>query len=165
MSPGGTYYLTASESTRGPHTYGVEQRLLCGPMGRKRHHALPTKTYRAVKSPEDQSSTGQKSSFGNTYQVNGYGKARAVAGWAGQYLWNTGQQWLGQKHGSEQLIRPLLLLPPAGIYAWTHIRQWEPKNLGLEGIVDNTGKILAEKRGHSNTCLSYWPWMFYARHG
>lgn len=66
-----------------------------------------------------------------------------------------GQQWLGQKHVSEQLIRPLLLLPPPGIYAWADIRQWELKNWGLEGIVDNTGHILAEKKRHSNTCLSY----------
>lgn len=66
-----------------------------------------------------------------------------------------GQQWLRQKHVSEQLIRPLLLLPPPGIYAWADIRQWELKNWGLEGIVDNTGHILAEKKRHSNTCLSY----------
>lgn len=65
------------------------------------------------------------------------------------------QQWLGQKRVSEQLIRPLLLLPPPGIYAWADIRQWELKNWGLEGIVDNTGHILAEKKRHSNTCLSY----------
>lgn len=68
------------ESTRGSHTYGVEQRLLCGPMGRKRYHALLTKTYRAVKNLEDQSPTGQKSSFGNIYLLKGHGKTRVVAG-------------------------------------------------------------------------------------
>lgn len=58
------------------------------------------------------------------------------------------QQWLGQKHGSEELIRPLLLLPPPAIYARADIRQWELKNWWLESTVEHTGHILAEKRGY-----------------
>lgn len=59
------------EGTRGSHTYGVKQGLLCGPTGRKRHHALLTKSYKAVKSPEDRSPIGQKNSFGNNRSTQG----------------------------------------------------------------------------------------------
>ena len=52
--------------------------MFCGPMGRKRHHALLIKTYKAVKSPEDQSPVGQKNSFGNIDLLKGSGKARVV---------------------------------------------------------------------------------------
>ena len=140
----------ARESTRGSHTYGVWQRLLCGPVGRKRHHALLIKSYKAVKSPEDRSPIGQKNSFGNTDLLKGCGKARVVPGWVGQ-------QWLGQKHGGEELIRPLLVLPPPGIYAWADIRGGNWKTEGWRA------QDTAEKRGHSKTCLSYWPWIFCAR--
>ena len=47
-------------------------------MGRKRHHALLIKTYKAVKSPEDQSPVSQKNSFGNIDLLKGSGKARVV---------------------------------------------------------------------------------------
>lgn len=57
------------------------RRVLCGPMGKKRCCALPTKTYRAVKSP-----TNQKSNFKNKYLLKEYEKARAVLGWVGQHL-------------------------------------------------------------------------------
>lgn len=84
------------ESTRGSHTSGVEQGLLCGPTGRKRHHALLIKSVKAVKSPEDRSPIGQKNSFGNIDLLKGCGKARVVAGWVGQHLWNMGNSDLGK---------------------------------------------------------------------
>lgn len=161
MSPGAISLLTVSVSTRGSHTYRVEQTLLRGPTGGggwggcgggKRHHALPTKTYWAVKSPEDQTQLARRAAleisiYPRVWESQGSGRlSRATP-------LTHGQQWLGQKHVSEQLIRPLFLLPPPDIYAWADTRQWELKNWGLEGTVDNTGH-LAEMRRHSNTCLS-----------
>lgn len=141
MTPGAIFHLTISVSTRGPHIYRVEQTvaplggrgtMLCWPKPTEQSKVHRIKAQLARRAALEISIQG-------VWESQGSGRlSRAIPQ-------THGQQWLGQKHLSEQLIRPLLLLPPPDIYAWADIRQWELKNWGLEGTVDNTGPILAER--------------------
>lgn len=129
------------------------------PMERKRHHALLTKTYRAVESPEDQSPTGQKSSFGKYHLLKGCGKVRGVAGWVGQpsetwatVTWAKARKWTADKATVTALVS--MLGQTLGSGNW--------KTEGWRALW-TTQDISQQKREHSETFVSYWPWMFCAR--